>query len=74
MAYQHVTGPDHHQLVSPQDTALRVDNSDAIAIPIQADAQVTSLLPDNSFQLLQVILNRWVGMMVGKGPVNFFIE
>ena len=56
--------------ISPPDyPALIVDDSDAVRIAVEGDSQVGPILFHRGDQVLQVLLNRRVRMVIGKGPV-----
>src|SRR3546814_5773335 len=64
------SGIDLQQLVAPDHPALAVDRADPVAVSIESDAEIEMSLRDQLFEIGQIRLVGWVGVMVRKMPVD----
>ena len=67
---QHVGGVDRHELVAPHHAAQMVDGADAVAVAVEADADVAAVLRHRLLQVDEVLLDRRVRMVVGEVAVD----
>ena len=75
MALQHVARQHDHQLVAPQDAALRVDDADAVAVAVEGDAEIAALRRATaSCSCTRFSGDGRVGVMRRKGAVDRLVD
>src|SRR5437868_3546780 len=74
MPAQHIARQHHHQLIAPQDPALRVDDPDAVAVAVEGNAEIAALARHRLLQLNQILRDRRIGMMGWKSTVDRLVQ
>src|SRR5207248_10528288 len=67
MILEDVAGEEEQELVAPEDLALLVHRAEAIGVAVEGDPQIGALRADLLLEVLQVLGDRRVGVMIGKG-------
>src|SRR5438105_1725899 len=67
---QHIARQYHHQLIAPQDPALRVDDANAVAVSVEGNAEIAALARHGLLQLSQILRDRRIRMMGWKSTVD----
>src|SRR5690606_13284970 len=70
-ARKNVASVQDEQMIAPDYIAFRVHNANPVGISVKRDAQFCTILAHGSDQVFQVLDDRRVRMMVGKGAVAF---
>ena len=74
MPGQHIARQHHHQLIAPQDPAVRVDDSDAVSVAVEGNAEIAALARHRLLQLNQILRDRRIGMMGWKSTVDRLVQ
>ena len=74
IARQQVGRKNCQDLVAPDHATLAVDRAQAVAVAVETEADIGAMLLYGRFQLLEIGLDRRVGMMGGKCSVDGFIQ
>ncbi|KAG0935060.1 hypothetical protein G6F31_015990 [Rhizopus arrhizus] len=70
VAFQHVAGKEHQLAVRPDDLAGFRDHAQAVAVPVEGQAQFAVGFRDALDQVLQVLGLGGVGVVIGEGAVD----
>ena len=74
VAAQHVVRKQHQLPVGVDDVAALGDHAEPVAVAVEREAQLRAGIAHRGDQLLQVLRLGRIGMMVGKGAVDFAIQ
>src|SRR5512143_220453 len=71
---EHSAPEQDHELIAPQDATFSVDDTEAIGVAIERDAQLGTEVRDGGDEIAEVLGNCWIGMVMRKAAVEFAVE
>ena len=67
---QHRLGEQTEELVAPDDAALPIDRAEPVAVAVEGQPHVGTVLGDGSFEVGEVVLLGRVGVVIREGAVD----